>query len=48
MLREIPEVIGVPYDHTKATAVRAALRSGIVNGLVTHTSMATALLALGP
>lgn len=48
LLRDIPEVIGVPYDHTKAPAVRAALRSGIVNGLVTHTSMATALLALGP
>lgn len=46
-LQAIPEVIGVPYDHTKAVAVRAALRSGIINGLVTHTSMASALLALG-
>ena len=46
-LQAIPEVIGVPYDHTKAIAVRAALRSGIINGLVTHRSMATSLLALG-
>lgn len=46
-LQRIPEVIGVPYDHTKAPAVRAALRSGIITGLVTHRSLAAALLQLG-
>lgn len=46
-LQRIPEVIGVPYDHTKAPAVRAALRSGIITGLVTHRSLAGALLQLG-
>ena len=45
-LRAIPEVIGVPYGVEKAPAVRAALRSGVVTSLVTHTSLAQALLAL--
>jgi DNA-binding transcriptional regulator LsrR (DeoR family) len=44
-MRAIPEVIGIPYGTAKAPAVRAALRSGLVNGLVTHTSLAAALLA---
>ncbi len=47
-LQAIPEVIGVPYDHTKPAATRAALRGGVVNSLVTHTAMARSLLALGP
>jgi DNA-binding transcriptional regulator LsrR (DeoR family) len=47
-LRAIPEVIGVPYDHTKPAAIRAALRGDIVNSLVMHTSMARSLLELGP
>ena len=46
-LRAVPEVIAVPYGVTKAPAVRAALRSGVVTSLVTHTSLATALLDLG-
>ena len=43
-LRAIPEVIGVPYGVEKAPAVRAAVRSGVVTSLVTHTSLAQALL----
>jgi DNA-binding transcriptional regulator LsrR (DeoR family) len=45
-LRAVPEVIAVPYGVGKARAVRAALRSGVVTSLVTHTSLATALLDL--
>ena len=43
-LRAIPNVVGVPYGHQKALAVRAALRSGIVTSLVTHSSLARAVL----
>ena len=43
-LKAIPEVIGVPYGEAKAPAVRAALRSGVVTSLVTHTALAEALL----
>ena len=45
-LRAIPEVIALPYGVGKATAVRAALRGGVVTSLVTHTSLAQALLEL--
>ena len=44
-LRAIPEVIGVPYGVEKAPAVLAALRSGVVTSLVTHTSLAQELLS---
>jgi DNA-binding transcriptional regulator LsrR (DeoR family) len=44
-MRAIPEVIAIAYGATKAPAVRAALRSGLVRGLVTHASLADALLA---
>ena len=44
-LGAIPEVIGIAYGVSKAPAVRAALTGGLVNGLVTHASLATALLA---
>jgi DNA-binding transcriptional regulator LsrR (DeoR family) len=44
-MQGIPEVIGIPYGVRKAPAVRAALRSGLVNGLVTHSTLARALLA---
>jgi DNA-binding transcriptional regulator LsrR (DeoR family) len=44
-MRAIPEVIAIAYGVAKAPAVRVALRSGFVGGLVTHTSLATALLA---
>jgi DNA-binding transcriptional regulator LsrR (DeoR family) len=43
-MQSIPEVIGIPYGARKAPAVRAALRSGLVNGLVTHSTLARALL----
>jgi DNA-binding transcriptional regulator LsrR (DeoR family) len=43
-MRAIPEVIVVPYGTAKAPAVRAALRSGLVGGIVTHTTLAHAVL----
>lgn len=43
-LRAIPEVIGIPYGVAKTPAVLAAVRGGLVNSLVTHTSLATAML----
>lgn len=46
-LRAIPEVMGIAYAVAKAPAVRAALQSGFVDGLVTHTSLADALLSTG-
>lgn len=46
-MRAIPEVIAIPYGTAKAPAVRAALRSGLVGGLVTHTALAQALLEDG-
>lgn len=46
-LARVPEVIALPYGAAKAPAVLAAVRSGLVTTLVTHTEMAEALLA-GP
>lgn len=43
-MRAIPEVIVIPYGTAKAPAVRAALCSGLVGGIVTHTSLAHAVL----
>lgn len=43
-LREIPEVIGLAYGPEKAHAARAAILGGYVQGLVTHSSFARALL----
>lgn len=43
-MRAIPSVIALPYGVEKAPAVRAALRSGLVNSLVTHTALARELL----
>ena len=43
-MRAIPEVFVIGYGMAKVPAVRAALRSGIVGGLVTHTTLAQALL----
>lgn len=45
-LRKIPEVIALAYGPEKASATRAAIRGGCVNGIVTHTSMAKAMLDL--
>lgn len=42
----IPEVIGIAYDAAKAPAVLAAVRSGLVNAIVTHTTLARAVLDL--
>ena len=38
-----PDVV-IPYGTAKAPAVRAALRSGLVGGIVTHTALAHAVL----
>jgi DNA-binding transcriptional regulator LsrR (DeoR family) len=43
-MRAIPELIAIPYGVAKAPAVRAALASGLVGGLVTHTALAQLLL----
>jgi DNA-binding transcriptional regulator LsrR (DeoR family) len=40
----IDEVIAIPYGLAKVEAVRAAVRSGLVNGIVTHAPLAKALL----
>jgi len=40
----IPEVVVIAYGAAKAPAAHAALRSGLVGGLVTHTALAHALL----
>lgn len=45
-LRRVPEVIALVYGPAKASAARAAIRGACVNGIVTHTSMAEALLAM--
>ena len=46
VLERIPFVLSVAYDVAKSTAVCAAIRGGLVHGLVTHTSLARALLSL--
>ena len=40
----VPDVIAIVYGTAKAGAVRAAVRGGYVNSLVTHTAIARALL----
>jgi len=42
----VPFVLAVAYDPAKSSAVRAAIQGGLVHGLVTHTSLARALLSL--
>jgi DNA-binding transcriptional regulator LsrR (DeoR family) len=44
-LEAIDMVISVAYGEEKAGAVAAALRGGLVNGLITHSGLARALLA---
>lgn len=44
-LRAIPEVIGLAYSIARSTAVQAAIRGGFINSLVTHSSLARALVA---
>jgi DNA-binding transcriptional regulator LsrR (DeoR family) len=40
----IDEVVAIAYGMAKVQAVRAAVRSGLVNGIVTHAPLAKALL----
>src|SRR6201995_2515324 len=42
----IPFVLGVSYDAAKSPAVLAAIRGGLVHGLVTHAELARRLLSL--
>src|ERR1700760_1269080 len=42
----IPFVLGVAYDAGKSPAVLAAIKGGLVHGLVTHTELARGLLSL--
>ena len=44
-LRSVDQLIAIPYGVAKAPAVRAALLSGMVDTLVTHLSLADALLS---
>jgi DNA-binding transcriptional regulator LsrR (DeoR family) len=43
-LRDIPEVIALVYADEKLAAIRAAVRGGYVTSLVTHTSLARAMV----
>jgi DNA-binding transcriptional regulator LsrR (DeoR family) len=45
-LERIPFVLAVAYGVAKAPAVYAAIRGEMVHGLVTHASLARALLSL--
>ena len=46
-LRAVPDVIALGYGAAKAGAVRAAIRGGLVNSVVTHTALARQLLDIG-
>jgi DNA-binding transcriptional regulator LsrR (DeoR family) len=48
LLAQIPFVLAVAYEPAKTDAVRAAIRGGLVHGLVTHTSLARTLLSHAP
>jgi DNA-binding transcriptional regulator LsrR (DeoR family) len=43
-LAAVPNVIAIPYGLSKRPAVYAALRSGLIHSVVTHASLAAALL----
>ena len=47
-LAKIPCVIAVAYGVSKTAAVRAAIRGRMIHGLITHTSLARALLSQAP
>ena len=47
-LERIPFVLCVAYDVAKSPAVCAAIRGGLVHGLVTHASLARSLLGASP
>jgi DNA-binding transcriptional regulator LsrR (DeoR family) len=44
-MRAVPEVIGIVYGLAKVQAVLSAVRGGLVDSLVTHSTLATALIA---
>jgi DNA-binding transcriptional regulator LsrR (DeoR family) len=44
-MKAVPEVIGIVYGLGKVHAVLAAVRGGLVNSLVTHSTLARALIA---
>lgn len=46
-LRAVDDVIAIVYGAAKAGAVRAAVRGGYINSLVTHSGLARAVLAAG-
>jgi DNA-binding transcriptional regulator LsrR (DeoR family) len=43
-LRAIPEVLAIAYNTVRSPAVKAAVRGGLVDSLVTHASLAMSLL----
>ena len=43
-LRAIPEVLAIAYNRVRSPAVKAAVRGGLVDSLVTHASLARTLL----
>ncbi len=47
-MRAVPEVIAIVYGTAKVRAVLAAVRGGMVNSLVTHSTLAEALIAAAP
>jgi DNA-binding transcriptional regulator LsrR (DeoR family) len=46
LFTKIPFVLGVAYDAAKSHAVLAAIRGGLIHGLVTHPRLARGLLGL--
>jgi DNA-binding transcriptional regulator LsrR (DeoR family) len=44
-MRGVPEVIAIVYGGAKVRAVLAAVRGGLVNSLVTHSTLAESLIA---
>jgi DNA-binding transcriptional regulator LsrR (DeoR family) len=46
LFTQIPFVLAGAYDSAKSPAVLAAIRGGLVDGLVTHTELARGLLTL--
>ncbi len=44
-LRAIPEVIALAYGTARSPAVQAAIRGGFIASVVTHPSLAQALVA---
>ena len=46
MLEQIPSVLSAAFGVSKSPAVSAAIRGEMVHGLVTHASLARAMLSL--